>query len=101
MTAGIDRQKLGYFALSVFWRGSVHVWRGSSKKAPVIQLGEYEEPIRRYLLGETPFPAGIAVMPFVCTDQFSQSVFYEPSRGNDADATTWTFMARGLNFVFV
>jgi hypothetical protein len=97
-TGAIDRQKLGYFALSVFWRGSVHVWKESSKKAPVIQLGEYDEPVRRYLLGETPFPAGIAVMLFVCTDQFSQGVFYEPSRGNDGDVTTWTFMARGLNF---
>lgn len=97
-TPGIDRQKLGYFAMSVFWRGSVHVWKGSSKEAPVFQLGEYEEPIRRYLIGEAPFPAGIAVMLFVCTDQFSQSVFYEPNRGNDGDAATWTFLARGLNF---
>ncbi len=27
----IDREQLGYFALSVFWRASVHIWRSLEK----------------------------------------------------------------------
>jgi hypothetical protein len=95
---GIDREKLAYFALSVFWRASVHIWYRQERKTPMISLGKYEEPIRKYLLGTAPFPTDIAVLLFVCTDCFSQNVFYEPSKGNDFDPTTWTFQVRGLNF---
>lgn len=95
---GIDREKLAYFALSVFWRASVHVWNRQERKTPMISLGKYEEPIREYLLGTKPFPPGLAVLLFVSTDHFSQNVFYEPSKGNDLDPTTWTFQVRGLNF---
>lgn len=98
VTPGIDREKLAYFALSVFWRASVHVWHNPEKMDPPIRLGSFEEPIRKYLLGETGFPDEIVLMLFVCTDSFSQNVFYEPNRGNDLDPTTWTFEARGLNF---
>ena len=95
---GIDREKLAYFALSVFWRASVHVWERLERKPPMISLGKHEEPIREYLLGTKPFPSDIAVLLFVCTDYFTQNVFYEPSKGNDLDPTTWTFQVRGLNF---
>lgn len=64
----------------------------------MISLGKCEEPIREYLLGTKPFPSDVAVLLFVCTDYFSQNVFYEPSRGNDLDPTTWTFQVSGLNF---
>jgi hypothetical protein len=30
-TPAIDRDKLGYFALSVFWRASVHIWRNAER----------------------------------------------------------------------
>jgi len=95
---GIERGKLAYFALSVFWRASVHLWNRQERKAPMISLGKYEEPIREYLLGTKPFPSDVAVLLFVCTDYFSQNMFYEPSKGNDLDPTTWTFQVRGLNF---
>ena len=97
-TPSIDRDKLGYFALSVFWRGSVHIWHCPEKKEPPIQLGIFEEPIRQYLLGLRSFPDDVVILLFVCTDLFSQSVFYEPSKGNELDDTTWTFQVRGLNF---
>jgi len=98
-TPSIDRDKLGYFALSVFWRASVHIWHRPEKKEPPIRLGALEEPIRRYLLGLRSFPDDVVVLLlFVCTDLFSQNVFYEPSKGNELDDTTWTFQVRGLNF---
>lgn len=97
-TLGINRAKLAYFALSVFWRASVHVWHRPQHKTPMITLGQYEEPIRKYLLGDMSFPSEIATILYVCNDYHSQNIFYEPSKGNDGDPTTWTFQARGLNF---
>jgi hypothetical protein len=97
-TLGIDRAKLAYFALSVFWRAAVHVWHRLEQTEPMIRMGIYEEPIRKYLLNETPFPSEIAILLFVCTDSYSQNVFYQPSQGNAEKPYTWTFQARGLNF---
>lgn len=97
-TPTIDREKLGYFALSVFWRAAVHLWHRPEQKDPMVCLGKYQEPIRKYLVGETSFPSEVVVLLFVCTDLFSQSVFYEPSKGSQSDESTWTFQTRGLNF---
>ena len=58
-TPTIDREKLAYFGLSVFWRASVATWKDASGISEIrINLGEkYNEEIRRYLLGETGFPS--------------------------------------------
>jgi hypothetical protein len=95
-TLGIDKEKLAYFALSVFWRASVHIWH-HDKSTPLIQLGKYEEQIRTYLLRTSPFPASVALLLFVCTDPYSQNTFYEPSLGM-SNPMGWSFQARGLNF---
>jgi hypothetical protein len=55
---GVDRQKLAYFAMSVFWRAAVHLWHRPEQKEPMMRLGVYEEPIRKYLMEEAPFPIG-------------------------------------------
>jgi hypothetical protein len=95
---GIDRQKLAYFAMSVFWRAAVHLWHRPEQKDPIIRLGVYEEPIRKYLMEEAPFPPEMAILLFVCTDSHAQNVFYQPSQGNLEMPYTWTFQTRGLNF---
>jgi hypothetical protein len=51
-TPHIDRDKLTYFALSVFWRASVHTWEGPDGDRVGIGLGaRYDEELRQYLLG--------------------------------------------------
>lgn len=56
-TTGINAEKLGYFALSVFWRGGIHDWRDPfGSPAPKLDLAEMEEPIRKYLYGEEQIP---------------------------------------------
>jgi hypothetical protein len=92
----IDRNKLGYFALSVFWRASVHVWHRNERTSPLIDLGPFTEVLRTYLLGESAFPKDVVVMFVACTDALSQNIFYEPSKGNEKQET-YTFLARGLN----
>lgn len=94
----INKVKLAYFAVSVFWRAGVHVWQPRKLPTPMIDLIQYKEPIRQYLLGLAPFPKNMAILLYVCSDMFSQRVFYEPSSGNPNDKTTWTFQVRGLNF---
>jgi hypothetical protein len=49
-SSDVDVSKLSLFAASLFWRFSVY--RDSQ-----LSLGAVEEPIRQYLLGQSPFPA--------------------------------------------
>jgi hypothetical protein len=84
-TPGIDRDALTYFALSVFWRASVHTWRSADKGGePVrIDLGDQNnEVLRRYLLDEGPIPTTMTLFFVVCTDRFSKGSFYLPSLSN-------------------
>jgi hypothetical protein len=45
---------IAYFAASMFWRGSIYGWN-DDKSVPV-RLGPFQEPLRKYLLDEGPFP---------------------------------------------
>src|SRR5262249_31459606 len=51
----IDLNKTTYFALSVFWRASVHRWRVEGREIK-IELGPYTELIRKFLRGTGNFP---------------------------------------------
>lgn len=55
--------KLTYFALSVFWRGSVTKWKYEGRELKKNHLGEkYEGLLRRYLLGEAQVPDSMSLM---------------------------------------
>ena len=58
----IDHDKLMYFALSVFWRGAVKVWNRGGDTTDLLDLGQYEEPIRLFLLGKAPVPKDVVVV---------------------------------------
>ena len=69
----IDAERLAYFALSVIWRGAVHSWTlPDGSKCRRCRLGRHEEPIRQFLIGQTPFPQDAAVLVSVCEDAFSR-----------------------------
>jgi len=53
----IDTGRLAYFALSMLWRIAIHDWKGVDGYIRRLDLGPYEDPIRRFLVGEGPFPA--------------------------------------------
>jgi hypothetical protein len=78
----VKREQLAYFALSVFWRAAVHSWpeangRGRTRK---LELGATNtEALRRFLLGEVPFPSSMALFFVVLTDRLSQGSFYLPT----------------------
>lgn len=62
----ISHEKIIYFAASVFWRCSVHDWplRGHQIRT---DLGPYQEPLRRFLLGEIPFPTAMVLIVRIST----------------------------------
>jgi hypothetical protein len=99
-TSDIDRDKIGYFAISVFWRASVHTWKQENGELVSIDLGKkYNEEIRRYLLGETAIPKQAALIVAACTDSESQISFYVPSENRRVKDQSVGFGARGLFFM--
>lgn len=60
----IQQSAYQYFALSVIWRACSTEWPGEHGLR-VGSLGPYEPPIRRYLLGEAPFPDTVSLNVYV------------------------------------
>jgi hypothetical protein len=96
--AGIDTGKLAYFALSVVWRASVHKWLMPDGKTTSIDLGAFQEPIRRFLLSETAFPAHVVVVVTACTDWVSQQTVFPPSAVPENPHTVFSSVVRGIAF---
>jgi hypothetical protein len=103
LAVGIDTDSLGYFALSVLWRAAVRIWNTPfGGKTTLLELGVFEEPIRKFLLGESPFPDEIVVMVHVCTDRASHGSFYMPSRVQANPIPSFGFQTLGILFrIFV
>jgi len=100
-TPNIDREKIAYFAISVFWRASIHIWKLENAEEVKIDLGKkYNEEIRRYLLGETPIPLRAALTVVVCTDARNQSTFFMPAENQKTRDRSVGFGARGMIFMF-
>jgi len=69
----IDVEKLTHFALGIFWRAGVHSWK-KNKDEPMIDLGEFGEPIRLWLRGEAPFPKNVALHISLSRPELAQIV---------------------------
>jgi hypothetical protein len=97
---GVDTEKLAYFGLSVLWRASVAKWWISSTETTAIDLGEHQEPIRRFLLGETGFPHDVLAIATVCTDFDSQGCFYPPCAVPQNPFRAYSLLTLGVSFRF-
>ncbi len=99
---GIDTDKLGYFALSVLWRGAVNEWTGPlGDKSSRLDLGEAEEPIRRYLLSETGFPSEVAVIVDICTDRTTREILLQPFPSDGQYGRAFEMVFLGVHFFIV
>ena len=97
---GIDAVKFAYFALSLVWRGAVHVWQlpDGTQSIP-LDLGDYEDTIRRYLVGETPFPHDvISIIVIVCSDPETRSIWITPCQDAMDGCENYRFITRGVLF---
>jgi hypothetical protein len=83
---GISPEKFAYFGLSLVWRASVFAWPlpdGNTTRQ--LDLGEFSEPIRMFLLGKSPFPNHTFIMLTVCTDERSQEYWMPPGPSGELD----------------
>jgi hypothetical protein len=75
---GIDMDKFAYLALSLVWRATAHDWEmADGNVLPRVQMGDFEPPIREYLMGGE-FPPDTAVIVIVCKDEEIRSVWTLP-----------------------
>ena len=98
---GLDPEPFAYFTLSLAWRSAVHSWTlPDGDKTIPFSLGEYEEPVRRYLLGEAPFPAETAVLLTACRDG-ARKDWVSPTGGPTRvpGCIAYNTIIYGLNFV--
>jgi hypothetical protein len=49
-----DKEKVIHFAMAIFWKASVRDW-GTKGKTIYVELGDYAEPLRQFVLGAGPF----------------------------------------------
>jgi hypothetical protein len=100
-TPAIDREKIAYFAISVFWRASIHTWTNAKGDTVKIDLGpKYNEQVRKYLLGETPVPPSVSLQVIVCSDLVNRISFFPPAENQKTHDRTFIFVARGMMFFF-
>jgi hypothetical protein len=100
-TPEIDRKQLAHFAISVFWRASVHTWEQADGEKVRIDLGtKYHEEIRKYLMGESPVPRQAYLQLTVCSDTLNQGSFFFPNENRKVKDRSVVFLARGLTFFF-
>ncbi len=96
---GIDMDKFAYFALSMVWRAAVHDWRmPDGAVRPRMAIGDFEPPIRKYLLGTGKFPPDTVVIVIVCSDDEARKVWTTPSVNVEANCLNFWFLARGVFF---
>jgi hypothetical protein len=98
-SVGISTDKFAYFAISVLWRAAVHRWTlPDGTLTTRHELGVYEEQIRRFLMGESPFPSEAVVVVTVCTDPLSRGHWFHPTFGMEEGCMTFPFLALGVIF---
>ncbi len=99
---GIDSGKLGYYALSMFWRGSVHTWKTLGEQTTSVYLApKDQEAIRRFLLGESGWPPGIVMQVTACTDLISQDNVLAPVKWENQAYVGCLMVVFGIHFDLV
>jgi len=101
-TPNVKREPLAYFALSVFWRASVHTWPSAEKNGKPIRIDlgkENSEALRRFLLGGSPSPSTMRLFFVVCTDRLSGGSFYLPTLSHRKDFC-WTYGFAACGYFF-
>lgn len=95
---GINLSRFAHFALSIVWRATIHDWMmPDGTILPRQAIGDFEPPIRNYLLGGS-FPPDTAVIVIVCSDDESRRIWTTPTILIEANCLNFRFLARGVFF---
>jgi hypothetical protein len=94
----ISIDSITHFALGIFWKASVHSWKGDSK-APLIELGENERVLRGWLRGESTLPEISALTCALSRPALAQITFNWPVEiPQRHEWRSYTFHALGASF---
>jgi hypothetical protein len=93
----IDSPKLVHFAMGIFWKASIHSWRGG-ETVPLIDLGKYGKPLRVFLRGEAPFPEKMRLVVGVVPPPVKTINFCYPYRGSASRYHNYLFHIPGIEF---
>lgn len=94
----LEIDKIIHFAMGIYWKASVHSWRGGSDE-PRIELGPYSEEVRKFLLGG-PFPEYIALAVVLSPPQSAYVGFNEPYEAvRDGAGRCFMFCIPGIWFM--
>jgi len=93
----IEADKLIHLALGIFWKASVHSWRGRETD-PIIELGSYADGVRRWLRGEKEFPTNVHLLAEVFPVDRAQAVLIGPYEGERAEWRRFLLHLPGLSF---
>lgn len=96
----IDVPKLTHFAAGIFWKASVHSWRGG-ETTPLIELGKYGELLRVFLRSEAPFPERMALIVGVVPPPVKTINFCYPYRGSASGHHNYLFHIPGIEFALL
>jgi hypothetical protein len=96
--AQIKIDKITNFALGLFWKASVHSWKGNTTD-PRIELGPYSEKIRLWLREEGEFPTYLYLIMVVEKPARAQIAMIDPYEGVREAARTHFFHVPGVLFM--
>jgi hypothetical protein len=96
----IESPKLTHFAAGIFWKASVHSWRGG-ETTPLIELGKYGELLRVFLRGEATFPEKMALVVGVVPPPVKTINFCYPYRGSASGHHNYLFHIPGIEFALL
>jgi len=94
----IDADKLTHFALGIFWKASVHSWRGKHR-SPLIQLGPYSDVIRTWLRGESQFPQHISLTVSLSRPERALITFHDPIETKLLEWHAFLLYVPGVQFI--
>lgn len=93
-----DMDQLIYFGMSIFWRGAAREWKSSlGGIAPAVDLGEYYEPIRHFLLGG-PFPDDVVIFVLIHNLKPVMNLATPAIAAKDGLADFYWFYLNGIGF---
>lgn len=92
----IDIRALTYFAISIFWRGSIYPWN-DDRTIPV-KLGPYGEAFRQYLMLEKSFPANAALSVILRKKSKISGLVHLPTGSKENGYHVFQFSMPGITF---
>ena len=91
-------EQIIYFGMSMFWRAAARRWTSSlGVAAPPVDLGEYYEPIRHFLLGG-PFPEDVVIFVLIDNRKPASNIATTVIAAKDGMGPLYWFYLHGLGF---